>query len=45
MYEDITHYENDLDLQLKQTLRNLFLYDMLFKIRQEKEKIDKRADY
>lgn len=41
LYEDIGHYENDLDLQMKQTLRNLVLYDMLFKMRHEKEKIDK----
>ena len=43
LYEDIGHFENDLDLQLKQMLRNLVLYDMLFKMRQEKEKIDQAS--
>ncbi len=41
LYDDICYFENDLDLQLKQTIRNLILFDMLYKMKQEKEKIEK----
>ena len=43
LYEDIDNFKNDLDLQLKQTLRNLFLFDMLYKMKQEREKVEKTS--